>query len=620
MLASLRRVRGLSRWVARAALALLAFRALGCELESAPALIQVLELTPREAELGDRLRVTGVGFPEGKVAHVAFRGDLYRPGVAPVHGVDLNIDVPVVSATELDLPITDATERLFTKAGEREVHTTFAGDVTVAFAARSPAAPPVVGTLHNVWVDFRPASSQEVLSPADATDGERALTFLGIKADVTALASNGLTILGLEPGSRAASANLAEGDVLTEINGLRVRSLRDLVVAPGERLAHLKVRRRGRGNEEVAEISLLGLKPTLTGRVLAEGAILSAAALLTWLVLAPSAAFVLWAGRHASVAGKNRAWLRQGFAVLIAFVGGPSASLLLAASCSLLLFSFPLLHVLGARDLDVGIVALVATTPLATASVLTGRVRPHGARSWLPGLRAGAAVLSLELPLVAAVIAAVIVNGSFGLEDSVQAQGAAPWAWSFFKNPLAEGLVALSFVTRVARTDAAPPLLPIACEQSAALSDTDSLRRSFHLAEGAYWLVMAGTLTALFLGGWQVPGGSPERQSHLGWTLVGGLVFVAKTWCLLFGWAAARWARPPLRVGQIVSLAWRWWIPTAFALTALTPFWVALAPAPRVEIGVGIACFTLGAALALQVGTNLRYLRKPGGLELDPFL
>ena len=62
---------------------------LGCQRDSFPQLIQVLDLAPREAEVGDRLEVLGSGFPQGKAAHLAFRGDLHRPGFKPVKGVEI---------------------------------------------------------------------------------------------------------------------------------------------------------------------------------------------------------------------------------------------------------------------------------------------------------------------------------------------------------------------------------------------------------------------------------------------------------------------------------------------------------------------------------------------------
>ena len=62
---------------------LLAIGGLGCQRETAPPLIQVLDVAPREVEVGDRLEVLGGAFPQGKTAHLVFRGTLFRPGEKP---------------------------------------------------------------------------------------------------------------------------------------------------------------------------------------------------------------------------------------------------------------------------------------------------------------------------------------------------------------------------------------------------------------------------------------------------------------------------------------------------------------------------------------------------------
>src|SRR5512146_1236399 len=54
---------------------------LGCSSPSSgPGLLQLTELSAREVGRGDKLEITGAGFPEGRVARVTFRGDVFRPG------------------------------------------------------------------------------------------------------------------------------------------------------------------------------------------------------------------------------------------------------------------------------------------------------------------------------------------------------------------------------------------------------------------------------------------------------------------------------------------------------------------------------------------------------------
>src|SRR5690349_4426743 len=73
---------------------LLALAALtaGCVApDSGPGLLQLTELSVREVGRGDTLEIVGAGFPEGRVARLTFRGDVFRPGRAAQHGVEASI-------------------------------------------------------------------------------------------------------------------------------------------------------------------------------------------------------------------------------------------------------------------------------------------------------------------------------------------------------------------------------------------------------------------------------------------------------------------------------------------------------------------------------------------------
>src|SRR5580658_8330879 len=90
LLTTPRRSRGCAVTLVTAAILVLGL--LGCTRDSYPQLIQVLDLAPHEAEVGDRLEVLGSGFPQGKAAHLVFRGNLHRPGFKPVNGVEIEVE------------------------------------------------------------------------------------------------------------------------------------------------------------------------------------------------------------------------------------------------------------------------------------------------------------------------------------------------------------------------------------------------------------------------------------------------------------------------------------------------------------------------------------------------
>src|SRR5258706_12729825 len=90
----------------------------GCvSTEAPPQLLNVLDFAPREAEVGDRLEVIGAGFPEGKTAHVVFKGTLHRPGRKPIKGVEIDVDAASSTAAKIDMMFTEGLEASFSCAG-----------------------------------------------------------------------------------------------------------------------------------------------------------------------------------------------------------------------------------------------------------------------------------------------------------------------------------------------------------------------------------------------------------------------------------------------------------------------------------------------------------------------
>src|ERR1043165_2408725 len=129
-------------------LTVLAFLACaGCvSTEAPPQLLNVLDFAPREAEVGDRLEVIGAGFPEGKIAHVIFKGSLYRPGRKAIKGVEIDVDAANSSSDKIEMMFTEGLQTAFCGAGDDAAHTTFRGSVIVSFPASTPSALPITGS------------------------------------------------------------------------------------------------------------------------------------------------------------------------------------------------------------------------------------------------------------------------------------------------------------------------------------------------------------------------------------------------------------------------------------------------------------------------------------------
>ena len=590
----------------------LALALFGCEREPTPPLIQVLELSPREVELGDRIAITGVGFPEGKTAHVSFRGDLHRPGCEAVRGAQVDVDGVVANGSELEVPLNEALERLFVGSGDRPLHTTFDGEVVVAFAGSLAAAPPVVGTLEHAWLDVRPPTHQATAA-AEAAEGARTLAFLGVAADPSPVAAGGLRIQSVKPGSRGEAARLLSGDLITEWNGVRVLSVRDVLPIPGDRFAWLRLRRRGSSHEDVAQVSLVGLTPAPALALLGPVLVLGLAAVFLLLFFSPTFALAEWIPRRISARLRGPGTL---FPLDLA-----PMDWLIAATVSAMYAFLPLVHAAGVGDVDVGVFFVITTISLAMLALTTGGARTGGRYSFREAVRVTGRTVSLQVPAALALVAGVTSTGSLRLEDIVRAQGGWPHGFCAFESPLALGLLVLWLATQLVQQEGTLDDLPEAERRTRPVGKGP--RSAFSRAERANRFVTCGLAAAVFLGGWQLPGAiSGQADGRLFASFLGVCLFVGKAWVLVAAVRVARQALPIVPTERVAALAWRALIPLSVVLLLLTALWRAWGPGPGVETVMASVTLVVVAAAAVHVSMRIRHLFSDARPEphLDPFV
>lgn len=414
---------GRFRWLAPVLLALvvawLAGGGNGCGWQPSPQLVQVLDVAPRQVEAGERVTIVGAGFPPGKPAHVTFRGTLRRPGERPERGAEITATGMVVGANQVEMAFGEATQALFCGAGDRAVHTTFEGDVEVGFAAALPGAPPIVGALRHVTFDVRPAGGRR--DEAGEQDGERAIAWMGLKLEA---GPTGLAVESVEPGSRAASAGLARGDVIASLDGLRVGSPADMVPAAGEREVTLGVRRPGASVETVVPLPVDGFRRAAPVELLGAAMLVLGALLFVVLFAAPARPPA--AARLQRVVSRLRARAAAGgsapgsavtklgralaAATLDAMPPAGAPALVDGVACALLAV-MPFGQYLVASQLDVGLLFVGAATTLAAAALVA-------AGSAWSGVRAALHVAWQHVPAAVAVVSVVVSTGSLRVRES----------------------------------------------------------------------------------------------------------------------------------------------------------------------------------------------------------
>jgi NADH-quinone oxidoreductase subunit H len=633
---------------------------LGCgrlDERDAPELLNVVDLAPREVDVGDRIEVLGTNLPAGKSheAKVVFKGELRRPGRPVLQSQSIEVDRAVVSPDKISMIFTEGLQARFCGRGDDAIHTTFHGDVLVTMAPSADGGMPVTGSVRGVTIDFRTPSTRRAVTEAREKEGARVLEFLGITPAQDAPASGGIAVAAVRPGSPAQKAEIRPNDVLQSFDGVRIYTPGDL--APGgERNPTVGVRRGA--NLLTPKISIEGLQASSSAGLLGAGLVLGIAAAILMLFMAPTAGIITWverrvAGRMQSRIGPNRAgpqgfliWLADGLKSLLKEDIIPTeadkplfrlAPYLVFAGVSATFVVMPFGQYLIAADLDIGVLFIIAVTSLVTIGLMTGGWASNNKWSLIGGIRSAAQIISYEIPGAIAVVTLVMMTGSLRLQDIILAQGGTgsaiwdtggwPWYWYVFRNPITFGLFFLYFTTALAEGNRGPFDLPEAESELVAGYSTEysGMRYLFFFfAEWANVFVMSGIASALFLGGWQIPGVSPAQQeAHLSLQLLGTLIFLVKSWLLIFVVIWVKWTLPRVRIDQMMNLCWKWFVPLSFVAFVLTAGWMVLGVSKTVQLVISLVTFGAWGWLMLhfvrRVQTNLREARLQK-LHLNPFL
>ncbi len=216
----------------------------------------------------------------------------------------------------------------------------------------------------------------------------------------------------------------------------------------------------------------------------------------------------------------------------------------------------PLSSAWVAADVPASLLFVLAVTSVGVIGTLMAGWGSGNKYSLIGGLRAGAQLVSYELPMVLAAASVAMAAGSLSLTGIA---GAWSWWWLVWQLP-----GALVFLTAaVAELQRTPFDAPIADAEIVfgPFTEYSGLRFAFFLlAEYAGIVVMSLLFAVLYLGGWQGP-----WSDVLGpvWTLLKGFAVA-----VLIIWLRVAW--PRVREDQLQRFAWTLLLPLALAQLALT--------------------------------------------------
>jgi len=579
---------------ARSALAKLGFLLAlvgGCQpRDTAPDLLRVLDVAPREIEVGDRFEVIGTNLPTGdaREATITLHGTLHRPGESPIADQTIVIGKARLSTERISANVTEALITRVCGQGDDASHTTFHGDVTVTLDTRVDGALPVAGSVKNITLDARPKAPRRMVALGREADGKRTLEFLGLAVSEEASTTSGLVIAAVRPDSPAAHAKILAGDVITNFDGVTVSSISDMIPSGSEREPLLTVR-RGADELVTASISIENFHANATNDLLGAAIVLGVFAALLVLVSTRLSGLLAWFARRlaarAVTAGPGPRARTLWENVVQAVRGEITQQIVPKNGDPLLSYFAPLLSFVGVSatfvvmpfaqkfigaELDVGMLFLIASTAQVTLAPVTAGSLAHERWSLLRGLRGAWRTLLQQIPAIAAIACVVFATGSIKLDDIVAAQagqggslfeiGGWPWHWFVFRNPATLVLFG-ACMSALVSSEAHPPSALAEAQAGGGGSSvvpTTTRRLLYMFGEWAHVFIVCGIVSALFLGGWQLPGVHFEAvRDTLGLRLVSAVFFLLKSWALVFFvvWLRHALPRPGSREAGTVMVA-----------------------------------------------------------------
>jgi NADH-quinone oxidoreductase subunit H len=228
----------------------------------------------------------------------------------------------------------------------------------------------------------------------------------------------------------------------------------------------------------------------------------------------------------------------------------------------------------ASADVNVALLLILAVSTIGVYGIILSGWASNSKYPLLGGLRSAAQLISYEVPMGLAVVAAVLMSNSLSMVEIIEAQRKAG-VWFIFP-----GLIAffLYFLSGVAETNRTPFDLPEAESELVGGFHTEysGFRWAvFFMSEYGNMISISAVATTLFFGGWLRPFPNVAWLSFLD-VIPAFFWFAGKVFLFLIVYIWFRATFPRYRFDQLMSLGWKTLIPISLGnllLVALAALW-----------------------------------------------
>jgi NADH-quinone oxidoreductase subunit H len=260
-------------------------------------------------------------------------------------------------------------------------------------------------------------------------------------------------------------------------------------------------------------------------------------------------------------------------------------------------------------DLNVGILYMTAVTALTVVGMLMAGWASNNKWSLIGGVRSAAQIVSYEIPAGLSIFPVVLMTGTLSMQGIIRGQGWAPQHWFLFANPFTFVAANILFMSSLAEGNRTPFDLPEADSELVAgfATEYSGWRYAiFFMAEWGNLFILGAIITTLFLGGWQFP---HVTSNVIAMNVLEVITFNVKVLFLVFVSMWIRATLPRVRIDQLMTACWKYFVPIAFVNMIGTAVWVAIWPDGNLATGyiMFAAAIVVGAAFIKRV---IYYLRR----------